>query len=278
MRVDSMSAPLEMDARQMFKKLTESCPVLTGQTVVDDEEVFKSLVLKMDIKQKYAYTLAWRRSAFELPGDNPYSHIPKTGNLLHECYKEMRKLKQKAIDCYAENYLHENREEHDGDGAFDIQDKDDPHIINMQTRATVQHDLLILGNQLPFFVLQKLTTNCCFCNHEECVIAISNDTTKNGGPGDTNEEGGNGNTKGGGSPSGTKEGGGNGDPIKEGSTGDETEEGGPADDTKEDLEERYYHILHVIHDQYLRFDPPKERGIMQAPKEPIKGDSMTFHS
>lgn len=195
-----MSAPLEMDARQMLKKLTEPSPELAGQTVVDEKEVFESLLLKMfggflnssilpsasiyrvpkelfqlkesaytphlfpigplhineehlksrviqDIKQKYAYTLAWRISAFELPGDNPHSHHPRTGNLLHECYKEMRKLKQKAIDCYVEyvgekltaemrliegclildlhfrNYLHENREEHGGDGAFGIQDK-----------------------------------------------------------------------------------------------------------------------------------------------------------
>ncbi|KAI8556894.1 hypothetical protein RHMOL_Rhmol05G0291700 [Rhododendron molle] len=34
--------------------------------------------------------------------------------------------------------------------------EDDPYIVNMQTRATVQHDLLCLGNQLPYFVLQKL--------------------------------------------------------------------------------------------------------------------------
>lgn len=129
----------------------------------------------------------------------------------------------------------------------------------MQTRATVQHDLLCLGKQLPYFVLQKLfeiaVDKFQKLSHKRTLAEyvllylgkkMSPKPDKN--------------TKTNTSTSratqccfpGVEK-------CALSISGDDTtEEGDPRATKKREAEHK--HILHVVHDSYLSFDEPKERG------------------
>ena len=95
---------------------------------------------------------------------------PNPEKSLDECGKSIIELEEKARGCYAENIKFNKKELAEMllvDGCFilelflrrslrDFVDKSDPIFNNAWMVPTLQHDLALLENQIPFFVLQNL--------------------------------------------------------------------------------------------------------------------------
>ncbi|KAI8013996.1 UPF0481 protein [Camellia lanceoleosa] len=120
-----------------------------------------------NLKRSYANTLVGRISSKE--GGSEEEKLNKSKEVLMECVRKMRKSLDKAKKCYAEEVEDVlDVEMLVIDGCFILEllnkftnnkesdNRNDPIFGNILMPIYVQHDLLLLENQLPFFVLNEL--------------------------------------------------------------------------------------------------------------------------
>ncbi|XP_057503676.1 UPF0481 protein At3g47200-like [Actinidia eriantha] len=251
-----------------LRKLKESAYIPRLVSIGPLHSKDKHLESRMqDIKMSYVKSLLCR-----IPGGSEVCNLA----VLEGCIKAMKPLVEDAKKCYTEEVDNLNEEMLVVDGCFilellyryycrkektkeeskestNVKPKEeipDPVFGSSLMSITVQHDLLLLENQLPFFVLEKLiyitvdkipdrppncflfdyvvsyfshmtrslerksttsnATNCCLPS--ECVLSLSGNTIKSENQGVT--------------------------------------------ETKK-RKEVYYHILHIVHDHCLPLDLPK---------------------
>ncbi|XP_028074577.1 UPF0481 protein At3g47200-like [Camellia sinensis] len=129
-----------------------------------DQHILNSPV--QHLKRSYANALFGRISSKE--GGSEVEKLNKSKEVLMECVRKMRKSLDTAKKCYAEeaeDVLDVEMLVIDGcfilELLYKLTDKEsdkrnDPIFGNSLMRIYVQHDLLLLENQLPFFVLNEL--------------------------------------------------------------------------------------------------------------------------